>query len=110
MFDNVSIAANQTSRSTVVEQLDKAGIVLEWTGSSPVGTVSVEGRLGNDQTATNTDWHALDFGSTISISGSSGSHTLVLEELPWTELRIKYTATSGTGNLTATLLSKDIGA
>lgn len=105
MLDSADISGNQTSTTTNVLQSDIASIALEWTGTSPVGTLTVEARNGEKA-----NFLELDFGSTISISGNTGDHIINLLEMPFTDIRLQYTAGSGTGNMTATLTMKSIGA
>lgn len=105
IFDEVSIAATQISASTNVINLDNASVHVKWTGSSPVGVLTVQARNGE-----NDAWYDLDMGGTISISGNSGDHQLVFNSLPFTDLRLIYTRTSGSGNLTAALTMKTVGA
>lgn len=105
MIDSGDLSGNITSSVTSVINMDKASVHLNWSGSSPVGTVTVEARNGEDN-----PWYELDFGSTISISGNSGDHQLVLNELPFTDIRLQFASTSGTGNIDAIITSKVTGA
>lgn len=106
MFDAVELSSSQTSAATNVINLDTASIHLVWSaGSSPVGDITVEARNGEDDS-----WYELDFGSTISISGASGDHQLMLNEMPFTDIRIVYTRTSGSATLDAVLTMKTTGA
>lgn len=105
MLDAVSAGSNQTSEPTSVLGMDKASIFVEWSaGTSPVGTITVEAR--NSPVGT---WYTLDFISTISVSGPSGSHQIYFTELPFQDIRIKYTRTSGTATLNATIVIKQVG-
>ena len=105
MFDAVSLGASATSSIVEVSQLDYASIYVSWTGSSTVGDLEVQAANGEDGT-----YHALDFGSTISISGASGSHNIILSEMPFTHIKLVYTRSSGTGSITATLTAKSASA
>lgn len=106
MFDAVSMATSQTSAATNVQNLDSASIFVEWSGaSSPVGTVTVQARNGAAGT-----WYTLDFGASIDVSGASGNHQLVFNEMPFTDIRLVYTRSSGSGPLTATISAKTVGA
>jgi len=109
MLDSADISANVTSESTNVLNVDTASITLEWTGTAPVGTVEIEA-TNDETTSASPTWVSLDFGSVISVSGASGNHQLIMTELPFVAIRVKYTSTSGTGNLTATLTMKTTGA
>jgi hypothetical protein len=106
MFDGVDISGNQTSPIVYVPYLDNVGIVVAWSGTTPVGELVVE--VSNQQENPNETitWTALDFGAPITISGNSGDHAISCNNLPFNALRLKYNATSGTGNLTATLQVK----
>lgn len=95
--------SSTTSSSTSVQNTDNIGIILSWTGTSPVGTVTISG--SND----NSTFVDLDFGSTISISGNTGSDLLNINQFPCAYIRIKYTKGSGTGTLTASMTTKQIG-
>lgn len=105
MFDNVDISTNQTSNFTSVKNLDKAVIHIVWSGTSPVGTVTVQTRNADTES-----WKDVDMGGTISVSGNSGSHQLMFNEMPGIDLQLTYTASSGTGNLTASITAKVLGA
>lgn len=105
LFDATTLGSTQTSAEVEVGQSDYGSIFLEWTGTAPVGVITVQAKNG-----TNGTYRDLDFGSTISISGSSGSHDLILNEIPFTHMKVVYTRTSGTGSMTASLTLKSRGA
>lgn len=105
MVDSADLSGNFTSETVNTINLDKASIHLSWSGTSPVGTVSVEARNGE-----NDSWYELDMGSAISISGNSGDHQLNFLELPFTEIRLQYTSTSGTGSIDGYISAKVVGA
>jgi len=110
MLDSADISTNQTSSTTNVTHLDRATIVLEWTGTSPVGVVTVEAQKKETQNAVaDTSWIELDFGVTIAISGDTGNHVLILDNLDFTDIRLQYVSTSGVGAMTATLTAKQVG-
>lgn len=104
MFDAVSVAASATSNEVNVINLDKASIFVDWAGTAPVGVLTVQAK-----NAQNGDWFDLDMGGVINISGASGSHILVFNELPHDAIRLVYTATSGTGTIDAVLAAKQVG-
>lgn len=105
MFDEEDISVNAQSATTNIETLDKASIHVMWSGTAPLGVLTVETRNG-----TNDVWHVLDMGGDIAISGSPGEHCLVFNELPFTDIRLQYTSTSGTGTMDAVITSKTVGA
>lgn len=106
MFDAVSLSATKSSDVVNVQNLDNASIHIMWaSGSSPVGDITVEVRNGEAD-----DWRTLDFGSAISISGTSGEHEIVMYVMPFTDVRLKYTRTSGDATLSARITAKTVGA
>jgi len=104
VIDTGDMSGNLTGLETNVTQLDNIGYIAEWSGTSPVGVLSVEVQSGPS------GWAALDFGSPLAVSGSSGSLIINVNQLPFEKIRVVYTATSGTGDLTVTLSSKVVGA
>lgn len=112
-----SMAANITSAPTVIQKLSMLSYGLSWTGSSPVGTVSVqlsndfsldaEGRVLNAGT-----WNTalLNYNgtqvTTIPITGSTGSGLIDIVLTAAYAIRLIYTAGSGTGALTVTANGK----
>lgn len=92
-----------TSNTTNVTYGDNIGIAVNWTGTSPVGTLDIQ--VSNDGTT----WLSLDFGAAIAISGNTGNHLLNIKQLPYAQIRAVYTKTSGTGTLFASLTSKQVG-
>lgn len=91
---------------TNVEFCDDALIYVEWTGNSPVGTLTIEFLKKPSGNTADEEWVSIDFGSPIAISGNTGSHTIQFTELPFTKIRPRYTRTSGAGSLTVSLMAK----
>lgn len=86
--------------------LDKASIHLTWSnGSSPNIEAKVQARNGEKDA-----WRTLDFGTAISISGASGEHEIVLNELPFTDVKLVLEHTSGSADVVAEATAKSVGA
>lgn len=105
MIDAGDMSADITSEIVNVINLDKASIHIAWTGSTPVGELKVDARNGE-----NDPWYELDFNTTLSVSGNSGDSQIVFNELPFTDIRLRYVRTSGTGSVDATISMKVVGA
>ena len=105
MFDAEDISISATSKESNVINLDKASVIFSWTGTAPSGVITCEARNGEKE-----DWYELDCGGTMTVSGASGTHQLVFNELPFTDIRFQYTASSGTGTLDAVITAKVVGA
>lgn len=98
------MSGNLTSEVTNIINLDNIGYLVEWVGSSPEGEITVEVQSGPS------GWLPLDFGSTIAVSGNTGNLIINVNQSPFENLRLVYTATSGSGTLNVTLSSKSVGA
>lgn len=95
-------AAAVTSAVTTVEFIDNIGLEINWVGTTPVGTIKIQ--HSND----NILWIDYDFGSSISVSGDTGSHTVNINQQPFTYIRVVYTKGSGIGAIFATISGKEI--
>lgn len=99
-----SLSGDLTSKVTVIQNLSLASYSLSWTGSTPVGTVSVE--VSNDYSQ-NADgsvrnagtWNALPLSISPAVSGNSGMGFIDIDAQAGYALRLRYTRTSGTGTL-----------
>jgi hypothetical protein len=114
MFDAVTISTDQSSTATNVLNLDNASIQVIWSGGgTPVGTITIEAtNIDPDLPSfdSTTDYVTLTLSGTIAVSGNSGNHSIILEEMPFYAIRLIYTSTSGTATMSAYLSSKTIGA
>lgn len=87
------MSGNLTSDETNVQYLDNVGLIIQWSGTAPVGTITVEVKIGDSA------WSELEFGSTISIASDSGSHNVNINQIPHEKIRVKYNFISGVGVL-----------
>lgn len=99
---NKNMAGDVTSPWYSCEMVDQIAIILDFTGN-PTGTFTIEAAINQDATPV-----ALDFGSPITASGSADSHAIEIADFPYNFIRIRYTATSGTGSLDYQLNRKAI--
>lgn len=88
------------------------GVALQavWSGTSPVGNLIVQGTcrdISQDPAGTSLNWTNLG-GTTIAVSGNSGSILYNLEGLFFTAVRVFYDFTSGTGSLDVTANIKGV--
>jgi hypothetical protein len=103
MLDAVAASSAQVSQATNVEQVDKLSIHCLFSAASS-GTLVVEARNGEKD-----GWYALDFGAPMTISSQTDVH-IVLEENPFTDIRLSWTPSSASGTMTASLTMKAVGA
>lgn len=106
MIEDGDLSGNLTSAVTNVLQLDKASIYIAWSGTSVDGTFVLQARNGE-----NAPWYDLALGGgAVTLSGNSGSHNIILNELPFSDMRLVYTQVGGTGVVDAVLTMKTVGA
>jgi len=117
VLDAGDMSGDLTSDPTILQSLSKASYAISWSGTSPVGTVSVEGSndysLNPDGTVANSGtWDALTLmvsgspSSTVGISGNTGSGIIDITDTAVYAIRLIYTSASGTGSLTAWINGK----
>ena len=108
VFNAVTIDSTKYSDSTDTTGLLNLEYDVVWSGGSSLnGAITIEALLAKpDDNPANWVWQTLDLGSTISLSGASGSHTIVFTVVPMTLVRLKYTSTAGTATLTAVVKGK----
>lgn len=102
--DGADLGAAAVSSVVNVQNQDNGSIHISWDGTSPIGEVIVEARNGEAD-----PWYTLDFGSTIDITGNTGNHQIVFEAFPFTDIRLQYGRTSGTGEMHARITMKQTG-
>lgn len=115
MLEDADMSGNLLSDPTNVSQIDQAVVFINWS-STPVGEFFLEGaQVKPDQLRANSAlpsdivWNTLAFSDPMTTSGET-SHQVVFTELPFTHLRLRYTASSGSGTVTATISGKSVGA
>lgn len=109
-----SMAGDLTSDVTVLQSLSRFSYQVTWTGTTPVGTLSV---LGSNDYSLNPDGSVLNAGtwtaitldvdgqpsSTVDVSGNSGSGILNVTDLNCYAVKLFYDRSSGTGTLNAVI-------
>lgn len=93
VFDAESMATTVTSDSLNIQQAAGYAVQAVWSGTSPVGTFTVE--ASND----NINFTSI-LNSPVAISGNTGSLMINVENAFYGFIRVVYTATSGSGSLT----------
>lgn len=112
-----SMAGNIISAPEILYLMSKCSFSFNWTGTSPVGTISIQG--SNDFSLNNAlnpynsgTWNTLtlNYGgsavTTIPISGNSGNGIVDVTAIGIYAVRLVYTAGSGSGTLTSYFCSK----
>lgn len=105
-IDAEAVSTDFTSDIINTRQTDKSSIHISWAaGSTPNIDIYVQVRNGEADT-----WRNIDFGSVPNISGASGEHELVFNEMPFSDFRLFLDRASGSASVTANFLMKSVGA
>lgn len=111
------ISSDIESDATILNQLSGLSYQVEWSGATPVGTLSIEfsnnyslhpdGTVANPGTWTTAtlQYNGLPV-TTIPVSGNSGNALIDLTTTMAWASRIVYTRGSGTGTMSATVMAK----
>jgi hypothetical protein len=96
------MSADITSLPSVVTSLDNIAYQVVYTGS-PVGVFNVEASLDG------TNWTVLVFEAEINTTNSPSPFLININQLPYAQVRLTYTADSGSGSLSAMVMAKRLG-
>ncbi len=110
MFEGqtLNMNTNLTSNISNVEHMDKLSIHCSWT-AGPAGEFKLFARNGSKAGSVD-DWYQLDFSQLLTITGSDSEIQILLNECPFTDIQLRYTASSGSAtDLVAYLTSKTVG-
>ena len=112
-----SMGGNITSSPTILYLMSKCSYSFNWTGTSPVGTISIQG--SNDFSLNNAlgvynpgIWNTLTLNyngtavTSVPVSGNSGNGLIDITATGIYAVRLLYTRASGTGTLTSYFCSK----
>ena len=78
-------------KESIVAQHDTVTYEASWAGASAInGDISIEYSRDEQEPKT---WHKLDFGTTMSLDGASGTHQLIITEIGFKFLRPVYDRT-----------------
>ena len=98
------MGANYASDSFDISEMDNLAIQLTWTGT-PTGTIQVQGTI-KDSPGTD-DW--VDVLTTgVSTAGAAGTALINLSNVAWTDVRVYYTRSSGSGALSGLYFAKAV--
>lgn len=108
---NGNMVSNITSMVTVISGLSMMSYSYTWSGTSPVGLISVQ--VSNDYSQ-NSDgsvnnagtWTALALSVSPAVSGNTGTGFIDIDTLASYAIRTVYLPTSGTGTLNAVFKAK----
>lgn len=112
-----AMASNIASLVTILQQKTMSSYGVSWSGTSPVGTLSVQvsndyslypnGQVNNPGTWTTLVLNVAGTpSSTIAVSGNTGTVFVDITDTAAYAIQLVYTAGSGTGTMQATYVGK----
>lgn len=111
VITNGDMSGNITSKPTIIQKLSMIGYDISWTGTAPVGTMSVQVSNTYSENADGTvrnagNWTTLTLSSPTPVSGATGNGFIDVDATGAYAMRLVYTRTSGTGTMNATITAK----
>lgn len=111
VIEDGDMSTSITSDVTFISNLSMLSYDVSWSGSSPLGAMSVEvsntyaeNSDGSVKTAGN--WTTLALSAPAPVSGNTGNGFIDIDATGANAIRLVYTRTSGTGTLNAKLCAK----
>lgn len=111
VITNGAMSANITSKPTIIQKLSMIAYDISWTGTAPVGVMSVQVSNTYSENADGTvknagSWTTLTLSTSPAVSGSTGNGIIDVDATGAYAMRIVYTRTSGTGVMNAVICAK----
>jgi len=108
---NGDMSGNITSAVTVIQNTSMISYDISWSGSSPVGALSVQVSNTYSQNADGTvknagNWTTLTLSAATNVSGNTGNGFIDVDATGAYAIRLIYTRASGLGTLQATISGK----
>jgi len=105
IFDGIDLSTSQESVWAEVTQYDAIMFLVDWTNTAD-GEIKVE--VSNDKKTT----HELDFGEVVPIDPiiNPKQHQILINTIAHKYVRLKYVASSGSGEMTASMVMTTKGA
>lgn len=106
-----SMAGNLTSKVTIIQNLSMVSYDISWSGTTPVGEITVQVSNTYSQNADGSvrnagTWHTLVLSDETLVSGNTGDGFIDVDANAAYAIRLIYTRTSGTGTLNVTINGK----
>ena len=111
VITNGDMSANIISAVTIVQNLSMISYDVSWTGTAPVGVMSVQVSNTYTQNADGTvrnagNWTTLTLSAPTNVSGATGNGFIDVDATGAFAMRLVYTWTSGTATMNATISAK----
>lgn len=111
VITNGSMATSLLSKVTIAQKLSMVSYAIVWSGTSPVGSITVE--VSNDYSQNDDgsvrnagNWSTLTLSGTGDVVGNTGTGFIDIDAQAGYALRLRYTRVSGTGTMNVTVNGK----
>ncbi len=103
--------ATITSLPTIIQKLSMISYDVSWSGTSPVGALTIQCSNTYSQNADGTvrtagNWNTMTLNTPANVSGNSGTGFIDVDATGAYAIRLVYTKTSGTGTINAVINAK----
>lgn len=102
-FNAVAATTTQTSVSTSVQGIDKLSYHIKFSANN-TGEFFIEAQNSDTDT-----WFNLSFNTVMTITADNEAQ-LIMNEVPFKNLRLKWVPSTGAGTITAILHMKSLGS
>lgn len=99
LFNAISVAVSNASSILDVKEALSMVVQVSWSGSSPLGTILIQGSCDGTIFTTIS-------GGSVAVTGNTGSALINVTEKGISHLQAVYTTTSGTGTITVVVNAK----
>lgn len=111
VITNGDMSGNVISAVTVIQNLSMISYDISWTGSTPVGAMTVQVSNSYSQNADGSvknagNWTTLVLSDTTDVSGNTGNGGIDIDASAFYAIRLVYTRASGTGTMNAIINGK----
>lgn len=111
---DADLSGSITSESFNVKNMDKATIRLAWTSADAIGAFKFQARQElSSSPEVDSQWFDLEGLTSLPVDMTAPSpdseHQIIFESMPFVELRVQYSPTSGTGTVNGKITLKQVG-
>ena len=112
VITNGDMSTNIISEVTIVDNISAISYDISWSGTTPVGTISVQVSNTYKENANSTaflvagNWSTLPLSASTGVSGNTGTGAIDIQITGFSAIRLVYTASSGVGTMQAFVAAK----
>lgn len=108
VIETGDMSAQIISKTTVVEQFDTVSYFISWVGLTLTGEFFIE--VSNEEQEQDSVWKVLDFGVPLEVADDIADHQILIKDIHFKRIRLRYEAATGTGAIEAEIKSTTKGA